>query len=864
MPRAAHKHGLKGLQSSEVGGRGRPSTRALLALAASDLAVRALQVLAGWNRQSVQAQSAALEGKPRVEHVYTLFWECQDTGNAWAQVIGAFATAQAANDAALAFAGITYEKLSGNQCSFDGNRCITFHAGWRHTRLSKLADVCTYRVRKHRLQGSIRPAAPLDAATACALHVAAGVPPDAAAALRDNLNLRSKPADNVLFAVEWFYTDSGRDGGQLRSVWRSRVEAKQEARKLTGEDECQRVRRAVHDNCEVPNQGAGIASDESIASDGERSRVIITKLGIKRVGVGRPQQNQLLAIKKGSKRVMSHQPDGSRFFPQTPTNASLALRALQVLVGWNRERVQEESAALEEKPAVEHVYTLFYESPGSCGAASVCGIYTSVEAGNDAALAAGCMKYEHLYADISSFNSDGCLTLRFNYDYSTVHTVRKQRLHGSMPSAAPLDAATARALHVAAGAQLDSAAALFANADLRSSRVDDKLFAVLRYYRGYGEAGGQLRRVWRSRTEAMQEARKLTGGEEWQRMRRAVRRGRHFYSQGAVTAGDNLSDDSGASDGDDKGDEDDDDGCYSELEYCDVFERRRLPRTMPKGGSKRVKSSRRDGGSLSTSLAGRALKVLVGWNKEGVQAESATLAQKPAVEHVYTLFWECLGTGNADAEVRGIYMNAEAGNDAALAAGGIEYEDLYDDVGTFDRDGCLTLHFEGNDAPFDDVWTVRKQRLRGSVPSAAPLDAATARALHVAAGAPRDAAAALSANANLRASRVGATLFAVVRYFSGGGEDGGQLKSVWRSSAEARREARRETGEDEWQRLRRAARRGGYFRGSGAVTARDDMSDEGGDSDGEGAGDDFDGDFDDFDDEYGFDVCDVHEVKLTC
>eukprot|EP00611_Tribonema_gayanum_P025588 TRINITY_DN5864_c0_g1_i1.p1 TRINITY_DN5864_c0_g1~~TRINITY_DN5864_c0_g1_i1.p1 ORF type:complete len:195 (-),score=29.10 TRINITY_DN5864_c0_g1_i1:11-595(-) len=137
-------------------------------------------------------------------------------------------------------------------------------------------------------------------------------------------------------------------------------------------------------------------------------------------------------------------------------------------------------------------------------------------------------------------------------------------------------------------------------------------------------------------------------------------------------------------------------------------------------GSKRVKSSRRDGGSLSTSLAGRALKVLVGWNKEGVQAESATLKQKPAVEHVYTLFWECLGTGNADAEVRGIYMNAEAGNDAALTAGGIEYEDLYDDNGTFDRDGCLTLHFEGDDAPFDDVWTVRKQRLRGSVPSAAP------------------------------------------------------------------------------------------------------------------------------------------------
>eukprot|EP00611_Tribonema_gayanum_P011065 TRINITY_DN2119_c0_g1_i1.p2 TRINITY_DN2119_c0_g1~~TRINITY_DN2119_c0_g1_i1.p2 ORF type:complete len:275 (-),score=75.91 TRINITY_DN2119_c0_g1_i1:207-1031(-) len=269
---------------------------------------------------------------------------------------------------------------------------------------------------------------------------------------------------------------------------------------------------------------------------------------------------------------MSQQPDGSRFFPQT-INASLAFRALQVLVGWNRERVQAESAALEEKPAPEHVYTLFSECRGTGNPdAAVHGVYMNAEAGNDAALAANNMDYEDLYDDIASFDRDFCLTLHRESDdppFADIDTVQKQRLHGSIPSAAPLDAATARALNVAAGAQLDSAAALFANADLCSSRVDDKLFAVVRYFYWHGEAGGQLRSVWRSRMEAMQEARKLTGEDEWQRVRRAVRRGRHFYNQGALTAGDNLSDDSGASDGDDK---DDDDGYYSELDYCDVFE----------------------------------------------------------------------------------------------------------------------------------------------------------------------------------------------------------------------------------------------------------------------------------------------------
>ncbi|KAG5189250.1 hypothetical protein JKP88DRAFT_302438 [Tribonema minus] len=299
---------------------------------------------------------------------------------------------------------------------------------------------------------------------------------------------------------------------------------------------------------------------------------------------------------------------------------------------------------------------------------------------------------------------------------------------------------------------------------------------------------------------------------------------------------------------------------------------------MPKHSSKHLKSSHHEGGSrpspqtpISTSLAVRALQVLVGWNRESVQAESAALEGKPSAEYVYTLFWEGRGPGDAAALVQGIYTTAQAANDVALADSGMEgvladtglaYEDVNDDICSVDKHGCVTVHMSCDDLG-EDIHKVQQQRLRGSIPSAASLDAATARVLHVAAGAPLDAAAALFANANLRSSRVDNMLFAVVWHDNQFGGGRAELMSVWRSRAEAKQEARRLIGEDQWQRMRQAARRryGCYLPGKGHVTAGD-LSDDSGASDGEADGDGDDNDYDDDSDSFSY-FCDVEAVKLT-
>ncbi|KAG5189248.1 hypothetical protein JKP88DRAFT_286936 [Tribonema minus] len=295
---------------------------------------------------------------------------------------------------------------------------------------------------------------------------------------------------------------------------------------------------------------------------------------------------------------------------------------------------------------------------------------------------------------------------------------------------------------------------------------------------------------------------------------------------------------------------------------------------MPKHSSKHLVSAHHEGGSrpspqtpISTSLAVRALQVLVGWNRESLQAESAALEGKPSTKHVYTLFWEGWSPGDGAALVDGIYTTEQAANDAALAGSGMDavladtdvgYADLYHDICSFDDSGCLTVRLSSNDPRAEDIHKVQRHRPRGSLPSSAPLDMATARALHVVAGAPRDAAAALFTNAKLRSSRVDNTLFAVVSYYDeyGTTRHDAMLMSVWRSRTEAKQEARRLIGEDEWQRMRQAARLGCYLPGRGTVFAGD-VSDDSFASDGDGEGD-----------AYGYGVrfdsfYDVHEVRLT-
>ncbi|KAG5192822.1 hypothetical protein JKP88DRAFT_242686 [Tribonema minus] len=210
-----------------------------------------------------------------------------------------------------------------------------------------------------------------------------------------------------------------------------------------------------------------------------------------------------------------------------------------------------------------------------------------------------------------------------------------------------------------------------------------------------------------------------------------------------------------------------------------------MPKATRRGGSRREPTSVKRGGgkvpaprapaSARESLAIQALQVLIAWNRHSVQAQNEALERRQSLEHVYALFWEYRGADGADAELRGVYATAKAANDAAPRRRHIAYDD----------------------PPGDATWSVMKQRLHGSVPSAAALDAATARALHVAAGAPRDAAAALLANGALRAGRMRDRLFAVMRHYAGYGEEGQQLRSVWRSKAQAEREARRLTVKDD-------------------------------------------------------------------
>ncbi|KAG5177386.1 hypothetical protein JKP88DRAFT_332329 [Tribonema minus] len=162
-------------------------------------------------------------------------------------------------------------------------------------------------------------------------------------------------------------------------------------------------------------------------------------------------------------------------------------------------------------------------------------------------------------------------------------------------------------------------------------------------------------------------------------------------------------------------------------------------------------------------------------------------------------------------------MTAQAGNDALLMGNSMGLEDdddLYKELlprytHRFDSDGCLALINPGGGDVM--LFIATKERLHGSIPCAAPLDVATARALHVVAGASRDAATALHANSSLRASHVGDSVFAVVNH-AGSDEknwgEGVQLESLWRSGAEAEQEAQRLTEEAEWRRKRGAARHG--------------------------------------------------------
>ncbi|KAG5180187.1 hypothetical protein JKP88DRAFT_264071 [Tribonema minus] len=127
------------------------------------------------------------------------------------------------------------------------------------------------------------------------------------------------------------------------------------------------------------------------------------------------------------------------------------------------------------------------------------------------------------------YDTDGCVTVTYRIadgaPRNKVRTVTQQRLYGVIPSYAPLDIATARALHVAAGAPRTVADALLVN----SQRLDSTLFAVV-HHRRASETCGCFRSIWRSRGEAMQEARRLTADDEWRRMRRAIHCG--FRSRG--------------------------------------------------------------------------------------------------------------------------------------------------------------------------------------------------------------------------------------------------------------------------------------------------------------------------------------------
>ncbi|KAG5180186.1 hypothetical protein JKP88DRAFT_324999 [Tribonema minus] len=268
-----------------------------------------------------------------------------------------------------------------------------------------------------------------------------------------------------------------------------------------------------------------------------------------------------------------------------------------------------------------------------------------------------------------------------------------------------------------------------------------------------------------------------------------------------------------------------------------------MPKTSRNGNDTGLPVSK-GGGSAplehpGSSLARRALQVLICWNAQSLQAENAALEEKPSAEHVYTLFYNRRGfeIENTCPRVIAAHMTAEAANNAALAAFGLGHSDREDDYRKYDRVGHVTAFLPSlgrykEDFTSGQVLTVTRQRLHGTIPSAAPLDAASARALHVAAGAPRSAAAAMRASLELRSNRVNPVIFAVMNYYLVDAEDSGCLTSVWRTKAEAKQEAARRLAEDlDWRRMRQAIRCGHYVPGQ-SVPRDSNLSDDGSESDG--------------------------------
>eukprot|EP00611_Tribonema_gayanum_P004831 TRINITY_DN14052_c0_g1_i1.p1 TRINITY_DN14052_c0_g1~~TRINITY_DN14052_c0_g1_i1.p1 ORF type:complete len:283 (-),score=37.91 TRINITY_DN14052_c0_g1_i1:202-1050(-) len=230
--------------------------------------------------------------------------------------------------------------------------------------------------------------------------------------------------------------------------------------------------------------------------------------------------------------------------------SSLALQALQVLISWNIESVQSENDAAEKKPSAAHVYVPSCRSMVGADKAvlHISRAFMTAQAANKDAKARGLYSYIHMDDSLCTYDTDGCITVTLSIadgaPRNKVHTVTKQRVYGVIPSSAPLDIATARALHVAASAPRTVANALLVN----SQRLDATLFAVVNHYRRAGEHCGCLRSVWPSRAEAKQEAKRLTADEEWRRMRRLIRRGYYELGWWPPTPG-SCSADSGDSDG---------------------------------------------------------------------------------------------------------------------------------------------------------------------------------------------------------------------------------------------------------------------------------------------------------------------------
>ncbi|KAG5180185.1 hypothetical protein JKP88DRAFT_324997 [Tribonema minus] len=187
------------------------------------------------------------------------------------------------------------------------------------------------------------------------------------------------------------------------------------------------------------------------------------------------------------------------------------------------------------------------------------------QAANNVARGWGVLDYIDSDGSMRRYDTDGCITITLRIvdgapvKLSAEHTVTKQQLYGAIPSSAPLDIATARALHVAAGAPRTVADALLVN----SLRLDSTLFAVVKHCRRAGERCDTLGSVWRSRAEAEQEARGLFADAGWRQMRRAILHGVCVPGWYPLSPSGILADD-----GDSDDDSDDEEGLHMD-QYAD-------------------------------------------------------------------------------------------------------------------------------------------------------------------------------------------------------------------------------------------------------------------------------------------------------